>query len=362
MRVLVHADTLGESPGALRLQRSALGLALRGHIVEWAGPAPPGLPASAPREAGPRALWTRRADLVLGGGKSPQSLALAGRLAGADAMVVAPSFAEAARWGSWQRWGLHWLDAFALVEPAEAESFRQDRRGIALDRVALWSDAEPAPLVDAAHPDVEILERACHRALARSRTPVGRAAAFVDRDGTVVREVGYLADPDDLELLPGAAEALLRLRAAGYALVLISNQSGVGRGLFSIATVYAAMARLRQRLREHAMELDAIYFCPHRPDAGCACRKPGTALLERAADDLRLSLGRSVMIGDKLLDPATAHAAGARGILVRTGYGRDEEQRWRSGAANELDDRGPDAVCDDLGAAADWILAHGPEP
>ena len=184
----------------------------------------------------------------------------------------------------------------------------------------------------------------------------GRPAVFLDRDGTLVVERGYLANPDDIELIPGVPQALRSLKAAGYVLVVVSNQSGVGRGLFSLSTVYAAMARLRGLLRAEGVELDAVYFCPHRPDAGCACRKPGTRLLEDAASNLGLALRDSAMVGDKLLDVVTAHRAGARGVLVRSGYGRDEQQRIDGG---ELD-RAPDWVADDLAAAVSWLLDQHP--
>jgi D-glycero-D-manno-heptose 1,7-bisphosphate phosphatase len=176
---------------------------------------------------------------------------------------------------------------------------------------------------------------------------------FLDRDGTLVIERGYLSDPDDIELLPGTAQALRELKAAGYPLVVISNQSGVGRGFYPESRVHEAMARLRHELRARGVELDAVYFCPHRPEAGCACRKPGTALLERAADDLELTLRHSVMVGDKMLDVETGHRAGAHGILLRTGYGRDEEQRGADARTV------PDAVCDDIAQAARWILERG---
>jgi histidinol-phosphate phosphatase family protein len=240
------------------------------------------------------------------------------------------------------------------VAPEEAGRFQQQPRGLAFERLGLWSDEAPPLEPDVTHGDVEILERACERALARHRSRALRAALFLDRDGTLVREIGYLADPDDLELLPGVPAALRAARNAGLPLVLISNQSGVGRGLFPLARVYEAMARLRQLLRAEGIELDAIYFCPHRPDGGCSCRKPGTALLERAAEDLLIALRRSAMAGDKLLDALTAHRAGALGILVRTGYGRDEEQRIA--AAREAGEAPPDQVTDDLGQAVRWFL------
>src|SRR5262249_54734610 len=149
---------------------------------------------------------------------------------------------------------------------------------------------------------------------------------FLDRDGTLVVERGYLTRVEDLELLPGVPMALRELHEAGYALVVVSNQSGVGRGLFPLSRVHEAMGRLRLLLRREGVELDAIRFCPHRPDAGCACRKPGIELVRAAAADLRLVLRESAMVGDKLLDVETGRAAGTRAVLLRTGYGRDEER------------------------------------
>ena len=174
----------------------------------------------------------------------------------------------------------------------------------------------------------------------------------MDRDGTLVREIGYLSDPDDLELLPGVAGALRAAHAAGAVVIVISNQSGIGRGLFSARRVHETMARLRELLRAEGVELDAIYFCPHRPEEGCVCRKPAPGLLERAAEDQQLSLRSSLMVGDKRLDAGTGQAAGALGALVRTGYGREEES-----AIGEAGTRAPDGVFEDLGAAVSWWLA-----
>jgi D-glycero-D-manno-heptose 1,7-bisphosphate phosphatase len=121
-----------------------------------------------------------------------------------------------------------------------------------------------------------------------------------------------------------------------------------------VARVYETMARLRLALRAHGVELDGIYFCPHAPDAGCACRKPGTALLERAAEDQQLTLRRSTMVGDKQIDVETGRRAGGHGVLVRTGYGREEEKRVGEMPAGSR----PEFVADDLSAAAAWILAR----
>ena len=331
---------------------AAAGLAARGHRVTWVGGAP--TDPAIPNVAEDRGVARLGADVVLAGSRTPFRTGLLARFAGAGVLVLDLDAARAASWSVPRRWAVSSLDTFALIEPAHADAARSGHPVIALDRVALWPDTPRAEAIDPAHDDTEVLERACERAHRRHRGRAPMPAVFLDRDGTLVIERGYLTDPEGIELLPGVPEALQRLRRAGYLLVVVSNQSGVGRGFFSASTVYTAMARLRAKLREHHVELDAIYFCPHRPEAGCACRKPGTQLLERAQDDLELSLVRSAMVGDKLLDAETGRRAGGRGLLVRTGYGRDEEQQLAGGTVEWT----PDAVVDDLGGAADWILSH----
>ncbi|HYM80128.1 MAG TPA: HAD family hydrolase [Candidatus Limnocylindria bacterium] len=351
MRVLVHGLSFGGTRD--RIAPAAVGLALRGHRVDWWGGAPPGdMPGTLELVHNVGELLRRKADVVVGGPAHAFATVASGWLVGARTVVLALDRASVATWSPVDRWAWQTIHAAGLIDEAEVEAWRRDPMGLQRDRLALWSPEGSAETPEAGHADTEMLERACERALARQRGHGLRSAVFVDRDGTLVREVGYLADPADIELLPGAAGALRRLQASGAAVVVVSNQSGVGRGLFPLARVHQAMGRLRELLRAAGVELDAIYFCPHRPDAGCPCRKPSPGLLERAADDLQLSLRGSVMIGDKLLDAATAHHAGATGVLVRTGYGRDEEQRIGAG---EFSNR-PDAVCDDLAAAAAWWL------
>ena len=146
-----------------------------------------------------------------------------------------------------------------------------------------------------------------------------RPAAFLDRDGTIVANRHYLADADDLELLPGAAEGLRRLAAAGYALVVVTNQSGVGRGYFSVDALERQHERLRELLAAESVELAGIYACVHAPDDGCECRKPLPGLLVQAARDLDLDLPASVAIGDEQRDVEAGLATGTAGILI----GRD---------------------------------------
>ncbi|HTK30585.1 MAG TPA: HAD family hydrolase [Candidatus Saccharimonadaceae bacterium] len=346
MRILV--DVTGDTPAGSRLAHAARALAGRGHATWWRGAAPPDGVERAPTGA---ALSRVRVDVAIGGARAPWRTALAGWRAGARCLVLGLDRASVAKWSVVDRACWEGAHGAGLIDERDADDMRRDPLGLDLERLALWPPGPPGAADDPASDDAEVLERACERALARQRSRSLRPALFLDRDGTLVVEKGYLSDPNDLELLPGVGAALRAAHAAGFALVVISNQSGAGRGLFPLSRVYEAMARLRALLRAEGVELDAIYFCPHRPEAGCACRKPGTELLERAADDLQLSLRHSTMVGDKLLDAATGLNAGGRGVLLRTGYGRDEERRV--GSAGEVT---PDQVADDLPAAVAWVL------
>ena len=347
MRILAHGASLASS--ASRMPMALAGLTLRGHEVHWLGPG-----AAAPDLVRPvrglRGVPSVRAEVVLGGADSPLAVALCGWLTGAHVMILNLTGEQLDRWGSLDRWAWHSLYSAGLVEEAEAAAIAADPRGLERERIGLWPSTPDARTPDAAHPDTEVMERACERALARHRGGARRPAAFLDRDGTIIRETGYLSDPDAVELLSVVGPALRSLAEAGYPLVVVSNQSGIARGMYSAARAHAVMARLRERLREHGVELDAVYFCPHRPEDGCPCRKPRTGLFERAAEDLGLSLADSVTIGDKAIDVAAGRAAGGGGILVRTGYGREEEEKLTTVGPR------PDAVCDDLPAAAEWIL------
>lgn len=177
----------------------------------------------------------------------------------------------------------------------------------------------------------------------------GRPAVFLDRDGTVVEEAHYLADPEALRLVPGAGAAIRRLKEAGFAVVLVTNQSGIARGLYAESDYHAVARRLGEVLSALGAAPDATYFCPHHPDhtGPCRCRKPATGMYERAAGELGLDLAASWCVGDKRTDVLPAETLGGRGILVRTGYGKEEEARGVGVAV---------AVVDDLPAAADRIL------
>jgi D-glycero-D-manno-heptose 1,7-bisphosphate phosphatase len=153
-----------------------------------------------------------------------------------------------------------------------------------------------------------------------------RAAAFLDRDGTIIEEREYLADPEGVALLAGAAQALRSLQNAGYALVVVTNQSGIARGYYREEEYQRVQARLEELLAREGVALDGSYYCPHHPDftGRCDCRKPGTALYRRAARELGLHLAGSIYVGDRLSDVLPALELGGRGFLVATGYGAGE--------------------------------------
>jgi len=139
-------------------------------------------------------------------------------------------------------------------------------------------------------------------------------AIFMDRDGTVMADVGYPRQPDDVELLPGAAETLARLRALGFKLIVVSNQSGIGRGLVTADEAAAVHKRFVAELRAHGVELDGAYYCPHSPEDACTCRKPLPGLIEQAARELGVDLADSFMVGDKESDVEAGRRAGCRTI------------------------------------------------
>jgi histidinol-phosphate phosphatase family protein len=178
----------------------------------------------------------------------------------------------------------------------------------------------------------------------------GSRFVFLDRDGTLVRDVGFGHRVKDYELLHGVTEALASLRDAGFRFAIVTNQSGIGRGIFAEEDFERFNARLLEDLASAGIDIEAIYMCPHLPDAGCACRKPSPASLLAARDRFGVDLERSWVIGDHVLDVELAANAGCRGIMVLTGHGAEESRRVGSTPV--------DAIVDDLPAAARHILAH----
>ncbi len=174
---------------------------------------------------------------------------------------------------------------------------------------------------------------------------------FLDRDGTLNYDPGYLKVAAELKLLAGVGPALARLKGAGARLVVVTNQSGVGRGIVTLKDLEAIHARLQGLLEQEDAALDAIYFCPHHPDAGCRCRKPNVGMVERAVSELQLDLRRSYLIGDHARDIQLAHRVGAKAILITTALVDAQALDML-----KTEQAMPDAVAKSMAEAVDWIL------
>lgn len=187
---------------------------------------------------------------------------------------------------------------------------------------------------------------------------MSRAAIFLDRDGTVAREVGYVNHPDRLRLYPRSAEAVRLINESGRLAVLVTNQAGAARGYFPFELIGTVHERLRALLAGGGARLDALYFCPHHPEVGegelrraCDCRKPGPGMLLRARDEHGIDLARSWIVGDSFKDMEAGKAAGVPGVLLRTGYGKGELLYKGPGSP-----AAPAHVAEDLLDAVRWIL------
>ena len=173
-----------------------------------------------------------------------------------------------------------------------------------------------------------------------------RRFVVLDRDGTIIEEVSYLSDPKQIALIAGAGKALRDLRAMGFGLVVITNQSAVGRGFFDQSQLARIHDCLLDMLRTEKINLDGLYFCPHTPEDQCFCRKPQTGLIQKASEELGFDLSSSIVIGDKVSDIEMGRRVRAVTILVRTGYGAQV-------AAEQT--ATPDYIVDDLPAAVEVI-------
>lgn len=193
---------------------------------------------------------------------------------------------------------------------------------------------------------------------------MSRRAVFMDRDGTVSDEVGYINHIDRYRMLPRSAEAIRRINEAGFLAFVITNQSGVARGLFEESLIHEVHSTLTRWLGDAGAHLDGIYYCPHHPREGsppwrqeCDCRKPKPGLLVRAAREHDVDLSASYMVGDTVLDIEAARNAGATGVLVLTGYGKGD-------LTYRMEPRGltPAHVARDLLEAVGWILERERKP
>ena len=185
-----------------------------------------------------------------------------------------------------------------------------------------------------------------------------KPAVFLDRDGTIIEEVGYIDSPDKVQLIAGADQAIKSFRNAGFKIIVVSNQSGVAHGYFDENTVLLINNRVAESLALNGAIIDAFYFCPHHPDIGdldyrkdCECRKPKPGMLLQAVEEHEIDLSKSIMIGDKYTDVKAGKSLNLISILVLTGFGEEEYQKIRS---NGLQPE-PDFVAQNIREAASFI-------
>ncbi|PYP58362.1 MAG: hypothetical protein DMD40_05855 [Gemmatimonadetes bacterium] len=178
----------------------------------------------------------------------------------------------------------------------------------------------------------------------------GSRAVFLDRDGTIIEDPGFLHEPDKVKLLPGAAEAIRRLNDGGYRVIIVTNQSGIARGRFTVADYEAVQQRLGALLAAHGARLDGAYFCPHHPQltGPCDCRKPGLKLFRDAQAAFDIDFAQSWWVGDRLSDVQPARVLGGHGVLVTTGEGNLHQGQARALGV---------MVVADIGEAVQKILA-----
>lgn len=193
--------------------------------------------------------------------------------------------------------------------------------------------------------------KAQHSAPSSQPSALVGVTVFLDRDGTVNRDTGYIKSPQELDLIPGVVEAVAKLNRAGARVVLVTNQSAIARGFITVDQLKTIHSVLLARLEAGGARLDAIYYCPHHPNDDCGCRKPQPAMIHRAVVDLNIDLSRAYVVGDQSRDIELARQVGARGILVLSGQTQQDTigDIQRSGVS-------PDFIADDLGDAVEWIF------
>jgi D,D-heptose 1,7-bisphosphate phosphatase len=181
-------------------------------------------------------------------------------------------------------------------------------------------------------------------------------AVFLDRDGTIVEDIGYLNNPQQIQFIPGSIEAIKKLNEAGYKVVVITNQAGVARGLITEDMLQTIDKTLHKFILNGGAHLDGVYYCPHHPEHGvhpykqeCECRKPHPGLIKRAHRDLNIDLSQSFMVGDKATDIQAGKRAGTKSILVESGRGLGEKARLK---------QKPDYIAKNLLQAVDWLLEN----
>lgn len=174
-------------------------------------------------------------------------------------------------------------------------------------------------------------------------------AIFLDRDGTLIKEVNFLSTVEETELFPFTIEALKLLRDAGFLFFVTTNQSGIARGHFDASAVNAIHAKIQNELKAEDLQIESFHFCPHMPDARCKCRKPNTGMIEQAQENCEIDLRESWMVGDKILDIEMGFKAGTKTALVETGYGEKHKEELT---------RKPDIVAENLLEVAKFVISN----
>ena len=174
-------------------------------------------------------------------------------------------------------------------------------------------------------------------------------AVFIDRDGTINVNFGYISNPDDFKIYPGVKEGIKALKDKGFKIVIITNQSGLARGYYSEEDLDKIHQKMKNELTEDV--IDAIYYCPHHPDWGCDCRKPNTGLLDKAIKDLKIDPDNSFLIGDRMLDVEAGHKKKCKTVLV-------PENKEKVDIEMQESDVEPDFVCSDFYSGVEWILKN----
>ena len=178
---------------------------------------------------------------------------------------------------------------------------------------------------------------------------MGNKTVFIDRDGTINANIGYIRNHDDFHMYQGVAEGIKLLNDEGFKIIIITNQSGISRGYFTEETLEKIHNKMKKELSIKNASADAIYYCPHHPDEHCNCRKPNTGLLEKALKDFDIDVKKSFFIGDRMLDVEAGHKIGCKTVLIP----EDKEKVQKEMAESDLD---PDYICYDFFSGVEWIL------
>lgn len=182
---------------------------------------------------------------------------------------------------------------------------------------------------------------------------MGNKAVFIDRDGTINKNTGYIDKPSDLHIYPGVAESIKELKGIGFKIFIITNQSGIARGFFNEEILEKIHEKMKKEFELKGAKIDAIYYCPHHPDEKCSCRKPETGLLKKAINDFDIDVNQSFIIGDRMLDIEAGYKVGCRTVLIPENVELVKKEIKES-------DIKPDKICKNFHQGAKWILEKCP--